>query len=100
MDSDQAEEEAIINFEKMMQVAERIMGAAEAVADSRDGAVGLDVLIVGDINVGEPFVVEGSGIGFGEDVEATVAGIAGWHGTIKDGIADVGAGSDVAGMTD
>jgi hypothetical protein len=56
----QAEEEGIVNFEEVVQVAERIVRAAEAIAEGRDGFVGLDVFIVVDVDIREPLSLEAS----------------------------------------
>src|SRR5947209_19236976 len=56
----QTKEEGIVNFEKVVQVAERIVRAAEAIAEGRDGFVGLHVFIVVDVDIREPLSLEAS----------------------------------------
>ena len=56
----QSKEEGIINFEEVMQVAERIVRATEAIAEGRNGFIGLDVFIVVDVDIREPLPLEAS----------------------------------------
>src|SRR5579859_3286621 len=98
----QSQKKAIVDFEQVVQVADRVAAAAEAVAIGRDGAILLDDFVVIDIEILEPLLV-GAGRGqapwLREDVQTRVAGIARGHGAIEDGISHAGTFQYVGGVS-
>ena len=81
----QPEVEVVIQFEQMVQIAERVAAAGGAIAVGRHRPGGLDVLVVAGVDVAEPVRADQrrGGRVAAEGVEAAVAGVAGGHGAVE-----------------
>src|SRR5579872_5249204 len=86
VDGGEPEEERVVYFEQVVQVAKRVMRAAQAIAVGRNGRTGLDIFLIVGIDIREPLIFQPRRCI--KNVQAAMAGIAGRHRAIENAIAD------------
>src|SRR5579883_2016886 len=94
----QAQKQPIIDFEKVMQVAEGGMRAAQAIAHAGYGRIIFNIFVVVDVYIGKPFFIEIRGVSVSEGIEPSVARISRGHGAIEKAVADASAFRNIGGM--